>query len=148
MSFIDDVESIPGLENALCKGLSALRRTDRSHVAKANATQLAGSVDLDSGLKAAEPDAARWDYLIGVKRQTDEYLHYIEVHPANGTSHVEEMSKKLAWLRRWMRTTPLKGYERRIVWVASGRSAFTSRDPTLKKLANQGLVFAGGHVKI
>ncbi|MCC6145261.1 MAG: hypothetical protein DPW12_10575 [Rhodocyclaceae bacterium] len=148
MSFADDIKSLPVLAGALCKGLSALRPADRRHITKRQSTRLAGSVDLDSALKAAEPAAPRWDYVIGELRQAGERLHWVEVHPANGTSHIGEMAKKLAWLHDWMRKTPLHGYERRIVWAASGRSAFNSRHPALKGLANQGLAFAGGRVTI
>ena len=105
-------------------------------------------IDLDGALSARLPNDARWDY--GVARKVDggEQVYWIEVHPASGGASLHEMQNKLTWLRRWLAGTALNAYPRELVWVASGKSAFTGRDPKIKALALQGLRFAGGHLAL
>ena len=152
MSFAVDVEATPHLAGTLRPGLGALRAQDREHVTVEQPRSLRGSVDVDGALRAVVPEAARWDFVIGqlVGRNGDrrEILHWVEFHSASGSGVVAEMEAKLRWLIGWMNDTPLRNYRREIVWVASGESAFTSRDPRLKRLAMLGLRFAGGHLKI
>lgn len=148
MSFAVDVKATPHLEGELRKGLGALPATDRSCVTVATATKLLGSVAIDAALKATLPNAARWDYLIGQKRTGGAFLHWIEVHPASSTGNISEIEAKLTWLAAWMRTTPLGAYPRQIAWIACGKSAFNSRHPALRSLANRGLRYAGGHLTI
>ncbi|MSQ70034.1 MAG: hypothetical protein EXR27_01930 [Betaproteobacteria bacterium] len=111
-------------------------------------TKLLGSVNVDAALKVTQPDAARWDYVIGQKQGNADHLLWIEVHPAAGIGNIGELEAKLSWLSAWMRATPLAPYPRQIVWIASGRSAFNSRHPALRTLANRGLRFAGGYLTI
>lgn len=152
MSFADDVETTPHLAGALKAGLGALRAQDREHVTVEKPRSLRGSVDVDAALRAAEPEAARWDFVIaqaaGQTGDRSETLHWVEFHSASGAGVVTEMEAKLRWLIGWMRGTSLWYYRRDIVWVASGEVALTSRDPRLKRLAMRGLRFAGGHLKI
>ena len=148
MSFAKDVKATPHLEDALHAGLGALRGVDKAHITKGKATRLSGSVDIDSSLQAADPGGARWDYVIGEQRGQQEHLHWVEVHPASGTGNIGEMEKKLIWLAKWMRGTKLAAFPRRIVWVASGKSAFNSRHPDVKKLATRGLEYAGGQLTL
>ncbi len=108
-------------------------------------TVLSTSIDIDSALTASQPNDARWDYGVGQRKGVQEIVHWIEVHPAGGGNNITQMDKKLAWLRTWLHGNPLAAYPRRVVWVASGKSAFNARDPRLKKLAQTGLQFAGGH---
>lgn len=148
MSFSADVKATLHLGGALCKGLGALSATDRARISVGASIKLAGSVNVDAALKTSQPNAARWDYVVGQKQSNKECLHWIEVHPASGTGNIGEMDAKLKWLAVWMRTTPLASYPRQIVWIASGKSAFNSRHPALRSLANRGLRFAGGHLAL
>ena len=148
MSFAMDIKATPHLEEALHAGLGALRAADKTHVKQGDTTRLLGSVDIDSALHDAEPNAARWDYLIGEQLGNQERLHWVEVHPASGMGNIGEIERKLAWLTHWMRGTTLVTYPKRIVWVASGKSSFNSRHPALKTLASRGLVYAGGQLSI
>jgi hypothetical protein len=152
MSFADDVEATPHLAGRLETGLGALRAQDRQRVTVRQTRSLRGSVDVDEALRPVEPEAARWDFVIaqatGQTGERSETLHWVEFHSASGGGVVAEMEAKLRWLFGWMKETPLSGYSRDIVWVASGEVAFTSRDPRLKRLAMRGLRFAGGHLKI
>lgn len=60
---------------------------------------LAGSVDIDTCLKKLYPNAHRWDYVFGYK----ERIYYVEVHPADNTRKVGEITAKLGWLKHWRR---------------------------------------------
>jgi hypothetical protein len=148
MSFSGDVKATPHLERAFRTGLAALVAVDKARLTVAASNRLLGSANVDAALHATQPNAARWDYVVGQKRDKLEHLNWIEVHPASGTGNISEMEAKLKWLATWMKATPLGEYPREIVWIASGRSAFNSRDPALRRLANCGLRFAGGHLSI
>jgi hypothetical protein len=148
MSFSSSVKATPHLEHSLKKGLGALTAADSAHITVGAAVKLLGSINLDASLREAQPNDARWDYLVGQKAGSREQLHWIEIHPASGTGNIGEMEAKLRWLAAWMRTTPLASYPKQIVWIASGKSAFNSRNPGLRALASRGLRFVGGHLKL
>jgi hypothetical protein len=141
MTLTDDVNSIPHLKGALCRGLGALTASDKSHVSKRSSTRLVGSLDIDKALKPSQPNAHRWDYFVGVQEENKIRIHWIEIHPASSTGNIAEIEAKMSWLVRWMKTTPLVCYPRNLVWIASGKSAFNSRHPGMKKLASHGLIF-------
>lgn len=148
MSFKSDCEATPGLAGTTQTGLKALRQPDRAHITKKRGTALTTSIDLDAALRDAMPNDPRWDYGIAQKSGDGEAVQWVEVHPASGGANLTEMQNKLAWLKRWMAGTPLTAYPREFIWVASGKSAFTTRDPKIKALAAQGLRFAGGHLEL
>lgn len=148
MSFASDCDAVPELLGASKRGLRALNAQDAAHVSKRPATRLSTSVDIDTACKASQPTAARWDYGVAQRQGTREIVHWIEVHPAGGGNNISQMQNKLTWLRAWLHGKPLPNYERQVVWVASGKSAFNARDPQLKALAQAGLRFAGGHYAI
>lgn len=148
MSFSSDVKATPYLEDALCKGLGALSDIDKARLTAGAATKLLGSVNVDAALQASQPNAARWDYVVGHKRGSKEQAHWIEVHSAASTGNIGEVAAKLDWLAKWMKTTPLAAYPKQIVWIASGKSAFNKRHPALRALASRGLRFAGSHLAL
>ena len=115
-------------------------------MSKRDSTVLTHGVDADTALRSTLPNAPRWDYAVAQKVAQGEHVYWIEVHPASGGASISEMQNKLAWLKRWLPGTPLLAYPRTVVWVAAGRSSFTSRDPKIRSLAQQGLQFAGGHL--
>lgn len=150
MTFQHDVGRTAGLEAAWRAGLGALGRRDRARVCQRPESRLDGSADVDSALRPHHPVAARWDYAIAQHRdqRRGALLHWVEVHPAAGEHAIREVAQKSGWLRGWLAGTPLASYERRLVWVASGKCAFNARDPRLKALAGMGIRFAGGHLEI
>jgi len=148
MSFQSDCDAVAELAGASRRGLRALNALDAPHVSKGRFTRLTTSVNIDTALRASQPNAARWDYGVGQRSGDEEIVHWIEVHPASGGNCVSEMQHKLRWLRVWLHGKPLAEYQRRVVWVASGKCAFNSRDPKLKALAQMGLRFAGGHYTV
>lgn len=148
MSFVADVKATSHLQGAFRKGLKAVATIDRERMTVGSRGALLGSVNLDAALQEPQPDAPRWDYLVGQKNGGTECAHWIEVHPASSTANIGEVEAKLVWLAAWMRTTPLAAYPRKIVWIASGKSAFNSRHPKIRALAGRGLSFAGSHLTL
>ncbi|NLE58871.1 MAG: hypothetical protein GX616_10955 [Planctomycetes bacterium] len=151
MSFQNDVEQTAGLEHAYQPGKQALRPADQKKVDAVAPRRLAGSVDIDEALGSLRPNENRWDYVVGwATKEKSEFLYWIEVHSASGTGAVDEILEKLAWLRRWLGGdgNRLSKYERKIVWIASGKSAFQQNSPQLKRLVAAGVYFAGGHYTI
>lgn len=150
MRFKRDVEATAGLEGAYRPGLQALPRHDANRLDVARSISLTGSVHLDDCLREQFPSDPRWDYVIGTRKKACELLHWIEVHDAGRTGSVREIGSKLQWLTGWLNTEGhrLHGYDRRFVWVAAGRSAFHQNSPEIKKLALQGLHFAGRHYEL
>jgi len=148
MSFRNDVKATPHLAGALCEGLGAMCPADRDHVTVDNAKSLLGSVNVDAALQVSQPNAARWDYVVGQKKNNEEFLHWIEVHPAASTGNINEVAAKLDWLVTWMEETPLADYPRQFVWIASGKCAFNQRYRGLRALANRGLRFVGSTLRL
>jgi hypothetical protein len=148
MSFLSDCDAIPELVGASKPGLQALNARDAAHIHKQPDSVLTTSIDIDSALQPSQPNAARWDYGVGERRNQREIVHWIEVHLASGGANITQMEHKLRWLRGWLHGKALADRERQVVWVASGKSAFNARDPRLKALALSGLRFAGGHFAI
>lgn len=61
--------------------------------------QLTGSVDMDEGYRAAEPESPRWDYGLGLQRRGEsEFAVWVEPHPASSTGEVARIIAKLDWL--------------------------------------------------
>jgi hypothetical protein len=151
MTFKKSVKQIADIADRYCPGLQALRGVDKARVIIDASGNLYGSVDVDEALKAKLPNDARWDYVIARKRLGgDEHLHWIEVHPASSTKNIDEIEKKLDWLKGWLNTVgkPSKAYRGEWIWIASGKSTFNQNSPQLKRLAAMGVMFKGGHFRI
>jgi hypothetical protein len=141
MRFKRDVEQTKGLQGQFCKGLQALRKQDRQRISVANPI---GSVDIDTALVSHFPNASRWDYLVGQRRNAVvTMLHWIEVHSTDGEHTAKEVEAKFHWLIGWVAGTPFKPYESRFYWVSSGKSSLNSRSPRVKVLAQLGIAFSG-----
>jgi hypothetical protein len=152
MVFRNDVARIPGLEYAYREGLQALKPPDRARIDPERPDLLRGSVDIDSSLRASAPHAARWDYVVAsvTKNPRAERLYLIEVHPATSRANINEVQAKHEWLRNWLGGDgrPLAGYPKDVVWIASGKCAYTTRTPVIKSLASEGIRFAGRKFRI
>ncbi len=99
MSFRIAVQSITEISDCLKDGLQALGKN--SSKIKAHTTRdLKGSVDIDTCLKNRYPNAPRWDYVFGYKDK----IYYVEVHQGK-TSEVENIIKKVKWLRQWLKSS-------------------------------------------
>lgn len=118
------------------QGIQALKRADRQRVSLARPRDCHGSADIDHALEQAQPESARWDYVVahGTK------LHFIEVHPAM-TSNVTEMQHKRRWLDYWLKSAAIGKLEakRCFHWIASGRVAILPTSRRARQLAESGL---------
>ncbi len=122
-------------------GLQALGNNS-SRVQCANVRSLTGSVALDSALRARYPDAPRWDYGIGVKKNARHSVVWIEVHPAS-TRDVKVVLNKLKWLKGWLKNrapalrdlTAVGAY----YWVATGGVHIRQGSPQARMLQLAGL---------
>ena len=148
MSFKQAVESSRGLEQAYRPGLQAIRSKDHSRVSCPNPHVVTGSVNLDSALARTLPSEPVWDYGGGLKPQGQrEKAVWIEVHPAS-SHHVDEVLAKLQWLKAWLRAhaPQLNAFPREFMWISSGAVALPATGRQRRKIAAQGLRFAGGHL--
>lgn len=99
MKFTDAVQSTPEIAECLKNGLQALERRDKNKIKVNSSRDLKGSVYIDECLERLYPNEPRWDYVLGYK----ERIYYVEVHPADNTRKVAEITAKLEWLKRWRR---------------------------------------------
>lgn len=137
MSFCEAAQSTSTIGEDACKpGLQALQPRDKRKISVGNPRRLTGSVNLDAELRAAYPDANRWDYGIGI----NDHAVWGEIHPAS-TSEVKTVIEKLKWLKNWIKDsdfeqiTPQNGY----YWLATGGVHITKNSPQLRNLSKHGL---------
>jgi hypothetical protein len=95
--------------NAL-PGKSAVKSQYQASVVAGGGLRFTASVDIDSDLKAADPQASRWDYGLGLRRKTgEEFAVWIEHHPASSTSEVARIIAKLDWLENKLKCSGFEG---------------------------------------
>ena len=121
MNFTDAIQSIPEIADCLKNGLQALGTNSRK--IKVHSTRdLAGSVDIDTCLKRIYPNDPRWDYVFGY----GDRIYYVEVHPAENTRKVGEVTAKLEWLKQWRKLTAkiLEDLEDQSTyhWISTGKT--------------------------
>jgi hypothetical protein len=146
MTFKRAVDETPGLKGAYRAGLGALPAVARPRIGCNDTRPLSGSVDLDTALEQAQPQAHRWDYGIAYRvNGSRESVNWVGVHPATD-KEVAVVLLKLQWLLQWLsgdghrlgQLTP-----RAFVWISSGRTAFTRNSPKLRALATKGVRHVG-----
>ena len=150
MRFENAVEKTEGLAQAFRLGLRALKKVDRRRIHCRNTRNLTGSVNLDDALHDPHPSDPRWDYGIGIRQSRgSDRVTWVEVHSAS-SSHIQEVLNKFAWLREWLRSSAplLNRMPAEYVWVASGSVHIPPNSPQRKKLAVQGIRFAGERLRL
>lgn len=125
------------------QGLQALEPVDRQRITTANTRTLAGSANIDTALKKKQPNARRWDYVVGQRGSTSIELHWVEVHPARSDRNLDEVLHKLTWLRAVLAGEKLDSYPKQFIWIGSGKIAFSPGSPQQKRLANAGCRLVG-----
>lgn len=149
--FEEAVARTPHLEKSWEAGLQALRPEDRPHIDPENPRNLGGSVDVDSALAKIEPNANRWDFGIAYQHsdRTEEVIYWTELHTASD-SEVKVVIRKAQWLFGWLgrNGNPLNAFERDVVWVSSGGTAFTRTSTQSKQLAAAGVRHVGSTLRI
>ncbi|MBM4278143.1 MAG: hypothetical protein FJ130_09730 [Deltaproteobacteria bacterium] len=153
MRFQDAVVNTNDVRDCYEPGLQALLERDRNRLSCQNPRKISGSINLDAAVAQLYPNAARWDYGIGIKKTVarDEAI-WVEVHPADA-NQVQRMIDKVIWLKNWLNNsaTSLRVITRNdspYVWVASGRVSFQKSSPQAKKLALAGIKFPQEHYRI
>lgn len=82
-------------------GKSAVKGQYQPGIAVGPGLSFTASVDIDLDCQAAEPQANRWDYGLGLRNQKgEEFAVWIEPHPASSTGEVAKIIAKLDWLER------------------------------------------------
>jgi len=145
MNFEHAVTRTRGLEHAYQVGLHALTNADRRRIECSNPETLTGSVNLDSALASTHPDSPRWDYGIGLRiHPRSERVTWLEVHPATSRGAKEVCNKHL-WLTQWLESSAplLRSMTGQFVWLASGNVHIPLNSPHRKRVAAQGIRFAG-----
>ena len=140
MNFTDAIQNIPELASCLKSGVQALERRDRNKINVNSSRDLKGSVYIDECLKRQCPNAPRWDYVFGYRDR----VYYVEVHPADNTRKVREVTAKLGWLKQWRggSAQSLEDLEGRSTyhWISTGRTASSiKRGKYLQILAQNGI---------
>lgn len=150
MTFREAVRSTPAVQSHLRNGLQALRGVDRNRLHSAEPRRFRGSVNLEEALSPSGPGDPRWDYGIGVARRAGDLALWLEVHPASSAHHLEEVRRKLDWLKKWLRVEApaLESLPPRFVWLASGSVCFHSGSPQRRRIAQFGLLFRAGRLDV
>jgi hypothetical protein len=148
MTFVKAVKRTPSIEKHLKAGLKALPKSDRKLVS-CKGPALLGSLDVDSALLKSHPKDPRWDYVVGMSdpRGHDTAV-WIEVHAAS--SHVNEVLKKLEWLKHWLATSApaMNQLPRKFCWIATGTVSFRQGSREANKIAQAGLRFPVKHLTL
>ena len=139
MNFTDAVKRIPEIAQCLKKGLQALGGNSNKVVVR-ETRDLTGSVDIDTCLVKRYPNAPRWDYVFGYKDR----VYYVEVHLADNTRKVREVTAKLQWLKQWRKRSArsLEDLEGQSTyhWISTGKTASSvKRGKYLQILAQSGI---------
>lgn len=139
MNFIDAVKSSPKIAECLKNGLQALG-AHNSKISVRETRDLVGSVDIDTCLKRHHQNAPRWDYVFGYKDR----VYYVEVHPADNTRKVREVTAKLQWLKQWRKLSAknLESLENQSTyhWISTGKTVSSiKRGKYLQILAQNGI---------
>ncbi len=139
MNFTDAVQDIPEITQCLKNGLQALGGNSNK-VTVRETRHLKGSVDIDICLLNRYPNKPRWDYVFGYKDR----VYYVEVHPADNTRKVREVTAKLQWLKQWRELSAknLEGLESQSTyhWISTGKTASSiKRGKYLQILAQNGI---------
>jgi hypothetical protein len=129
------------LKSSFCKGLHALEGKHKRLVRTKTPGAVIGSANIDAAASESEPNANRWDYLIGVKKQRENAI-FVEVHRAV-TSEVDTVLRKLRWLDDFV-NRELPGlrrgsFEEEYYWVATKGVHIPHRTSQYRRLALQGL---------
>ena len=122
MNFTDAIQNAPEIAQCMRNGLQALGRNSNKIVVR-ETRDLSGSVDIDTCLVKQYPNDPRWDYVFGYKDR----VYYVEVHPAENTRKVGEVTAKLEWLKQWRKLSApsLEDLESQSTyhWISTGKTA-------------------------
>jgi len=150
MRFQDAVANTNDVRDYYQPGFQALIERDRNKLSCKEPRKISGSLHLDVAVAQLYPNAARWDYGIGIKKtEAKDEAIWVEVHPADA-NQVPRMIDKLTWLKNWLNDSApnlmvITKNDSPYVWVASGRVSFQKSSPQAKRLALAGITFPREH---
>lgn len=140
-------------------GKSALKNEYRDSLSLHAQWKHTESVDLDLHFLEAEPNSPRWDYGVGVECKGEEFVFWVEPHPASSTGEVAKVTRKAKWLREKLssdafadldhltRRTSAAGYKP-LQWVFSGELRIVPGSKEARALAQAGIAFPSRHIKL
>lgn len=127
-------------------GLHALKGEYREKIQPQNSRQILGSVNIDDWYAAQEPNATRWDYVIGYRSSPTPRAYFVEVHPA-GIEEIGEVRLKWEWLMGKLRGGPFQDSAQWKVsyhWLVPGEGAIPfTRQGVARKLPGIPVEFEG-----
>jgi hypothetical protein len=153
MRFQDAVANSNDVRDYYRAGLQALLEGDRERLSCQDTRKISGSLHLDAAVTPLYPNAARWDYGIGIKKtESKDKAIWVEVHPADA-NHVRKMIEKGIWLKNWLKNRApdlmaITYGDSAYIWVASGGVSFQRNSPQTKRLALEGIAFPQKHYRI
>jgi hypothetical protein len=147
MSFPDAAQSA-GLTAEV--GKNAIEGKYRPHIEAADGIAITHSADIDAAYTAIEPNAARWDYGVGLSKGNKILAVWVEPHGATSSGEVDKMIAKLNWLKgklntqRWanlraMSDASISEEVRLFWWLVPGKVCFRAGSKEALKLAQAGL---------
>lgn len=124
-----------GYVNEFGSGMTAVKNEHRGKIRIRDTRSLEGSMDIDKACQKSEPGAFRWDYLVVVKKNSNENLALIEVHGAARSGEVDVIINKKKWLDRWLSRTGLNPFKKALIWVSTSNITITAQSKYGKRLA-------------
>lgn len=132
------------LRASVVDGIGALKNADRRYLASEVRATFADSLDIDTALQEGNPQAHRWDYLLG--HLPSRTVIGIEPHSAKEDQVSRIIQKQKA--ARTQLAKHLRPGERVVewLWVASGTVQFADTEKTRLRLDQSGIRFVGRQV--
>jgi hypothetical protein len=121
--------------------MGAVLAKDRSLIEISQRARIGDSIDLDVQLKAAFPNAHRWDYIFSVA--DTEKIVALEPHTAKDSEISVVILKKRNAADYLRGHLPPKHRVSEWLWVTHGRTAFSKMEPATRRLAQEGIRYVG-----
>jgi len=149
--FSEDAEQTFG--KGWCRaGLGGVEGKDRGRIKAKDTRRILGSVNINERYEKEEPDASRWDCVVGYLSAPAPRAYFIEFHPAN-QEDIKEVKKKKEWLDGKLTSSAFADDSRWTVsfhWVVSsdkkreGKAPVRfTKDYALRELKGTGIKFEG-----
>ena len=123
-------------------GKQALKNTERPSVVEDRGARVIDSAELDGPYAGEQPQANRWDYLLGAKKGTASRIVGLEIHPAT-PGEIKVVLRKKDWAVATLRQEGVPGVVQQWWWIASGRVRITKTAPQYRALAQSGIRLTG-----
>ncbi len=128
----------------LREGIQAVRASDRSALDEALRPLIADSLDFDTALAKAHPNAPRWDYFVSFPSKG--CLFGLEVHPASGRKEVEAVIAKKTYSAPLMKAALHSGGISWWFWVPTRQVGLSPMDRTRRILQQNGITLVAREV--